>query len=286
MNLFMKLPLRIAVAQMNILQSNKEWNLQQARKFIEQAASDGVELVCLPEAFATGVNFMDLHKMAEGIPDGVIFHTLVDLATINKIHIVAGIVEKDEHGRIFDSAVIISDKGALLGKYQRRFLWTGENNYFSQGMPMYCINSNIGRIGLLVGYDIFFPEACHNYFLDDVDLLICVANVFEELSNSAQQLCRARSIENHCYFIFTSGIGEHNLINKKYMGVSMITCDPYYITKQLKRKQSIDMDILCKAGTSEVLLSRDIYIEEMKKYKKKVPFLSDLKSALEYNVKK
>lgn len=280
MGIFKRKSVKVAVIQTHLVLNEKEDNIRNALCLVDKAIAQGAKLICLPEVFASGINFMNVREMAEPIPEGPATNLLSEKAKSNQIYIVAGVLEKDSSGDIYDSAILLCPDGKLLGKYRRWFLWHGERNYISQGKAGHCIQTEIGKIGLLVGYDISFPEACRQYFEEQVDILICVATIFEELSYATQQLCRSRAVENHCYFIFASGLGEHPLANRYYMGNSMITCDPYFLVKQLRTKQTPDMEIVAKADKQEVILTQELFLEDLVKSRKEMPFHQDFKETI------
>lgn len=274
MGIFRKKLVKLAVIQMKVF-NEKHLNLECAFRFINEAIEQGARIICLPQAFATGISWIDLKNTAEEIPEGNLFRLLQKKADAAGIYIAAGILEKDEED-IFDSAILLNPEGKLLGKYRRRFLWEGEIDFISRGKESKCICTPMGKIGFIIGYDINFPEACREYFKQQVDLLICVATIFDDFSYPTEYICRVRAMENHCYFAFASGLGEHELANKKYMGRSLIACDPIFLLKQVHGCQTPDRDILCKAEKNEGILIQELLLEELKKFRKGIPHYKDL----------
>lgn len=262
--------IKTAVIQMNIVQGDIPYNLSNAVQKIKDAAANGAELVCLPEAFATGMNFMQLHNIAQPIGNSEIVSTLCELANSNHIYIIGGFIEKEESGHIFDTAIVIDDEGKIAGKYRRRLLWSGETTFLT-GSNDYCtyIDTKIGRIGIIIGYELFFPQLCKEYFDSKVDVIVCIANIFTSLRDKANALVRARAVENQCYFLFSSSIGTHTLVSDTYMGCSTIACDKTLLPKRLINTKAEDPICLVKTENREDIIYNKLYISALRDSKER-----------------
>nr|VFJ46045.1 MAG: Predicted amidohydrolase [Candidatus Kentron sp. DK] len=280
MSLFVKSSVRVAAIQSLILQGERDRNIRNAMALFDDAMRQKPRLVCFTQAFATGVNFIILNKMAEPVPDGAITQLLMEKAAANQVHIAAGILEKGDDGKVYDAAVLIGPDGALLGKYRRWMRWGGELNYISPGTPRDGIDTEIGKIGLLVGYDVCFPEAAQHYFRQRVDIIIYSASVFRDLRYNVRHLCGARAMDNHCHVVFAGAIGEHQFANMHYMGGTCICGDPYFEVQKLKKAEENAMEVLASAGSGEDFIVADIHVSELAKVRDKLPFLDDLNTAM------
>lgn len=278
MSLLPKKHTKISVVQMNIVMDDIDLNLKTASHFIEDSALNGSKLIILPQTFATGINPCNLRGIAQAITGGQIASFLSQKSYQHRIYLIAGILEKDGSD-IFDTAVIFSPDGVLIGKYRRFLLWTMEKDFISQGDLSRCIKTEIGKIGLLVGYDIDFPETCRGYFMEEVDIIVCISNLFRKFSYSIDSICMTRAAENHCYFVFSNGIGYNPFVNSYYLGESMVTCDPLFLTYELKQKIKPNIGIINQQGRREGVLSCNLYVEELIKCKKKTPQRSDMRHA-------
>jgi predicted amidohydrolase len=265
----------VAVLQTCIQQGEKERNWINAMQLLEQAVEHGSRLVVFPEAFISGVNFIILRQMAEPVP-GPTTEKLGELAARHSLHIVAGILEHGENRKIYDSAVLIDPNGSLLAKYRRRFLWTGERNYITAGDCPVTVETALGRIGLLVGYDLFFPEACASFLQSDVDIAVCPASVFERLNFSAPPVARARAMDHHCYFLYANTVGFHQFANMRYTGGSAVFADPYFLQIQMAASQHERLGCLALAGEQPGCLKVELCLEELAAARRaKLPFKSD-----------
>lgn len=280
MGFFRKKATKAAVVQMRILPLERERNLETAAQGIGKGAGQGARLVVLPQAFSTGINLTDLHQSAEPIPEGPASAFLAAQAAQHGVHLVGGILEK-QGADIYDTAVVMSPAGRLLGKYRRWFLWGMEKDFLAAGAPGEVMETDFGKVGLLLGYDLYFPEACRNYFQSRADLLICLANVYKDLGSAITPLCRARAIENHCYFILGGGLGYHEIANSHYRGGSLVACDPLFRKFVLKEPEGDDYDLLCEAAEEETILLERLYLGDLRAHRRKAPQFEDYEFALE-----
>ncbi|MFF2910170.1 carbon-nitrogen hydrolase family protein [Paenibacillus sp. NPDC057934] len=261
---------KVAVIQMNIIQGDVHTNLDCAVSKIESAVKLGAELICLPEAFATGINFMQLHKVAEHLASSVIVQTISDLARAHKVYIIAGIIERSEKDEIFDTAIVINPDGHIEHRYRRRVLWSGEIHFLEASSEQVTyFDTKFGRIGLIIGYELFFPSLCTDYFTNNVVMIVCLANIFSSLKSIVPAICQARAYENQCYFVFASSIGTHTLVNDSYMGGSSIFCNSTLLPKRLVFKIGTSENVSVTAGNHEDILCENLHLDSLKSSKER-----------------
>jgi len=275
MTIFQKPTVPVAILQTQIEQGEKESNWSGAMEHFKRAMEKGPKLVVFPEAFASGVNFIILRQMAERVPDGPTSERLRQLSALHAVHIAAGVLEAGDDGRIYDSALLLDPRGNVLKKYRRRFLWTGERNYVSAGSDQAVAKTELGNIGLLIGYDLCFPEACGGFLQSDVDIAICMASVFERLNHNAPRIALARAIDHHCYFLYANAVGFHQFANMRYTGSSGIFADPYF-QLQMACAVTEDPGILAHAGDTPDHLTAGLHLEDLARARRsKLPFKED-----------
>jgi deaminated glutathione amidase len=281
LSIFTKEGIPVAVLQTSIEQGAKERNWTNALQLLEQTLEHGPKLVVFPEAFVSGVNFIILRQMAEPVP-GPTSDKLSELAQRHSLHIVAGILEQGEDRKIYDSAIIVAPDGSLVAKYRRRYLWTGERNYITAGNQAVTADTALGRIGLLIGYDLCFPDACASFQQSDVDMIVCPASVFERLNFSAPKLALARAIDHHCYFLYSNAIGFHQFANMRYTGRSAIFADPYFLQIQMGAPQDESLGCLAQADDQPGYVKSKLCLEELAAARRtKLPFKADAAFSLQ-----
>ncbi|ACA86284.1 carbon-nitrogen hydrolase family protein [Shewanella woodyi] len=224
-------PIKTAVIQLECKLSRESGNMRRAERYIKKAIKDGAQLVCLPESFLTSGNILDVTDVAVTIP-GECTDKLCQIAKEGGIYLVAGLFEVDGES-YFSTSFLISPTGNIIGKYRRVHCFEMERKYISQGSDFPVFNTDIGRIGLLQGYDINFPISCMELYCKEVDIIICTALIPEAFFYVTNQLLTARAIESQCFIVFVSGIGANPYAGFKYMGRSSVVTDPMFLEKEL-----------------------------------------------------
>ncbi|KID28484.1 putative amidohydrolase [Prauserella sp. Am3] len=210
---------------------NKDANLARTLELIAQAADRGANLIVLPELANTGYAFRareEAYAHAEEIETGPSTQAWTALARKRGVYIVAGITEVDGV-RLYDTAVLIGPEG-YIGKYRKAHLWDREKLLFTPGDTGFPVfETRIGRIGLLVCWDIWFPEVPRLLAVQGADV-ICSTNawvwtpppLFDESGKCmAAYLTMAASHVNNVPIVASNRIGEER--GGKFLGCSLIT---------------------------------------------------------------
>ncbi|NLT94740.1 MAG: carbon-nitrogen hydrolase family protein [Clostridia bacterium] len=151
---------KIAGIQMQSVMGDVKYNLQKAEHFLEKAGQEGAQIACLPELFYSGYHLQkeEFLSVAEK-PDGNLFNALSKLAKDRAMYIIAPYPEKtDDPEVIYNSAMVIDDKGNLIGNMRKVYLWGKEKTAFKEGNKFPVYDTPYGKIGLLICYDVEFPE--------------------------------------------------------------------------------------------------------------------------------
>ena len=169
---------RIACLQMEPRVGEKDGNLARSLEMIGEAADAGANLVVLPELCSSGYVFntrAEAGILAEEIPDGPSCRAWADAAARHKMHIVAGIAEREARA-LYNSAVVVGPQG-VIGTYRKNHLWAAENLFFEPGnLGVPVFHTDIGRIAVVVCYDIWFPEVFRLAAMQGADILCVPTN--------------------------------------------------------------------------------------------------------------
>ncbi len=153
------------------LEENRETGLA----MIAEAADLGARLVVLPELSDTGYVFEsreEAFSLAASAAESPAVRAWAEVAAARGLHIVGGFAER-EGGRLFNAAAVIGPDG-LVGVYRKTHLWDAENLWFEPGDLGYPVFATpLGRIGALVCYDGWFPEAWRLLAMQGADI-VCV----------------------------------------------------------------------------------------------------------------
>lgn len=227
-----------AAIQMNSSQDVKA-NLQQAERLIAQAAHANATLVVLPENFALMTEHAAARiKHSENFGGGMIQDFLAAAARNFKIWIVGGTLPLrcDEAARVRAACLVFNDHGECVARYDKLHLFDviiekGVEEYHESagiqpGEEIVVVDTPLGKLGLIVCYDIRFPELCRCLFNKGAEL-ISIPAAFTVRTGQAhwEVLARSRAIENFCYVIGAGQTGLHEG-NRKTYGHSLIV-DPW-----------------------------------------------------------
>ncbi|KAK3044651.1 hypothetical protein LTS18_000714, partial [Coniosporium uncinatum] len=218
-----------------------ENNFAKAARFIQSAADQGAELVVLPEYHLTNwvpkdPGFLDLCGQWE-----TYLKKYQDLAKKHKICIVPGtIVERhkdaaEEGDRLLNVAYFIGNDGSILGKYVKKNLWGPEREHLtSSGPDMHEVfDTPVGKIGMLICWDLAFPEAFRELIAQGAKTIIvptfwtlsdCIPEGLARNPSSEalflDSTITARCFENTCAVIFANAGGPPG---RGYAGLSQVT---------------------------------------------------------------
>jgi len=135
-----------------------------------------------------------------------------DIAKKNQIHLVFGMPEISDktEATLHNSAVLIGPEG-LIGKYHKMYLPTHsifeEKRYFRPGYQTAVFDTELGKLGLIICYDIYFPEVTRLTRLKGAELIICISASPGVRRSFFEVLTVARAIENTAFLAFVNLAG-------------------------------------------------------------------------------
>ncbi len=150
--------MRIACAQYALREGDPDHNLERSLHFIRQAAAGGADLVVLPELANSGCDIGPRERalgLAEEILSGPSAPAWREAAEETGACVVGGMLERDGD-TLHNSAVLLGP--GVAGRYRKTHLWDGEKQLYKPGRELPVFDTPVGRIGLLICYDAWFPE--------------------------------------------------------------------------------------------------------------------------------
>ncbi len=188
-------PVRVAVVQFDpqVGLDNRESNLHRSLALAAEAVNGGANLIVLPELSNCGYFFssrQDAFEHAEPVPGGASVQAWMAFAATHQVYLVAGLNEI-EGRQLFNTAVLLGPDG-LIGKYRKAHLWNLEKLWFTPGnLGFPVFETPIGRIGLLICWDIWFPEVPRILSQQGADIICSLNNwvwtpppLFDEAANN------------------------------------------------------------------------------------------------------
>lgn len=164
---------------------------------IGRSADQNPDIICLPEGITTVGNPLSYVDVAESIP-GPTTQVLGKLAAEHQCYIVAGIYERV--GKlVYNTAVLLDRKGNVAGTYRKTHLPREEwEAGISPGSSYPIFETDFGTIGLMVCWDVQFPEPARAMALQGAELLLL------PIWGGNEVLAKARAIENHLFLVTSS----------------------------------------------------------------------------------
>ncbi len=230
--------INIGLIQMSCSENVQE-NIEKTIAKIKEAAANGAQIICLQELFSSlyfcDVEDHDNFKLGETIP-GPTTEIMQKLAKELGVVLVVSLFEKRAQGLYHNSAAIIDADGAYLGKYRKMHIPDDpgyyEKFYFTPGDLGYKVwQTKFGKIGVLICWDQWYPEAARITSLMGADILFYPTAIGWDLDekNQAinqeqydawQTIQRSHAIANGLYVVSVNRVGTE--ANQKFWGGSFI----------------------------------------------------------------
>ena len=213
--------MRVALYQCPPLPLNVAGNLQRLQTVASQAKD--VDVLVVPEMFLTGYNIgaQAVAELAQP-QDGDAAQQIAELAKACNMAIVYGYPERGEDGQIYNSAQLIDAQGQRLLNYRKTHLF-GELDHalFSPGADAFpVVELNGWKLGLLICYDLEFPENTRRLALAGAELILVPTANMAPYDFVAEVTVRSRAFENQCYVAYANYCGHEGEIH--YCGKSSI----------------------------------------------------------------
>ena len=146
---------------------------------IRTAAGRGAHIVVMPELANCGYMFADVDELRATAQtlDGPYLRYLAEVALEFGIVIVSGFAERTANGELYNSAVIV-DNGGRLASYRKAHLWNAEKTcgFVAGSAHPPVVDTEFGRLGLVICYDLEFPEWVRRVAMDGAELLCAPVN--------------------------------------------------------------------------------------------------------------
>lgn len=237
-------------------------NLARLQAQAADAARRGAQLVVFPEMFTSGYNIGAQAAAAQAqAPDGDLPGQVAAIARANRIAIAYGYPEAGPGGAVYNAAQLVDAQGTRLLDYRKAHLFGDlDRAMFSPGDGGFCIAELGGwKVGLLICYDVEFPEAVRQLALAGAQLILVPTANMAGFEVVAQITVRARAYENGCYLAYANYCGsEGGLV---YCGSSSVSGPAG--------------ECLALADDQEGLLTADLSATHLSSVRDATPYLMD-----------
>ena len=182
----------VACAQYAVRDGDPETNLQRSARAIREATDGGADLVVLPELANSGCDFYSREqalRLAEEVGEtgenaGPTLRAWREVAKESGVFVIGGFLER-EGASLFNSAAVIGP--GLFRRYRKTHLWAREKLLYEAGRDLPVFDTPLGKIGVLICYDAWFPEAARTLALRGAGLLCVPANAPDDWVPEAQR---------------------------------------------------------------------------------------------------
>ena len=201
--------MRLSVIQMDMRLGESAYNFAHAEALLRRAAAEGADTALLPETWNTG--FFPADHLPERSDRGgeAVKALCAPLAHELNMNIVAGSVSDRRGGRVYNTAYVFDRQGACLAAYDKTHLFTprGEHEHYAAGDHLTTFSLDGHKCGLLICYDLRFPELFRTLALQGVELLLLPAQWPAARRYHWETLTAARAIENQLFLAACNSCG-------------------------------------------------------------------------------
>jgi len=251
--------IRAAAIQFTVKPGDVDANLAYVREALPRAAAQGAHLAVLPEMWSSGFAYGKLNDLA--LRTAGIVDELLALSRELKMVIVGSLPEPNGD-KVFNT-VHVMDNGTLAGVYRKIHLFSllGEDRAFSGGDSWLLADTSIGKVGVIICYDLRFPELSRRLAVEGAQVICVPAQWPKPRDEHWRTLLRARAMENQLFVVACNACG---IIGKlDFFGMSMI----------------IDAkgDVLAEAGEREGEIIASLDMQTMTDWRAQIPCFNDRK---------
>jgi predicted amidohydrolase len=183
---------RVELPELCELKRRSEKSTARCLTLIKEAANAGADLCVTVETVNAYLALGDTRFEYDETLDGDTVRRFSEAAKAYKMHIVAGLALRID-GAPYNCAVLFDDEGKIVGIHKKVHLPAGEELHFRHGSDLSVFDTKLGKIGMLVCWDMQFPEAARELALAGADLIACPTYGWENIYGLS------RAYENSVY---------------------------------------------------------------------------------------
>jgi predicted amidohydrolase len=202
--------IRVAACQIDPQLGEVDRNLEHIERVVAEAAAAGARLVVLPEAAVTGYVFENLDEALTVAQRAVAVaeQRLADAAVGNGVALIVGTLEAEAR-EVFNTALIFTGDGRRFRYRKMHLPYLGVDRFATPGPDAPEVYDLAGmRVGVLICYDLRFPEAARICALEGADLVALPTNWPVGVEFHPGIFAPARAAENHVYLLACDRVGE------------------------------------------------------------------------------
>ncbi|HEV7626917.1 MAG TPA: carbon-nitrogen hydrolase family protein [Streptomyces sp.] len=229
------------------------------------SAAQGARLLVTPELSLTGYDLGDRVAGLAEPADGESARAVAGIADAHGVAVLYGYPERNGEA-VHNSVALIGPDGGVLAGYRKTHLYGGwERTQFTPGGQLVVQADLEGvRVGLLVCYDVEFPEAVRAHALAGTELLLVPTALMRPYEIVAETVVPARAWENQLYLAYANRLGREGEFD--FAGLSCLAAP--------------DGSVPVRAGSDEALLVADVDTGRLQTCRERNPYLTDRRPGL------
>lgn len=208
----MKPVFKLAAIQLRT-ELDKAVTMEKAERMVKEAAENGAKLVVLPEMFNCPYSSGYFRKFANA-ENGESVEAMSRWARENGIILVGGTIPETEGDKLYNTCFVFNEQGEVIAKHRKVHLFDvaieggicfRESKNFSAGNEITVFDTSLGRMGVIVCFDIRFPELVRTMARRGAEVVFCPAQFNMTTGPRHWELSiRARAMDNEIYFVGAS----------------------------------------------------------------------------------
>lgn len=249
---------KAGIVQFHVALGNIDANVSLVLQSLDRLGKERAGLAVLPEMWSAGFDHPRLAEHARATPE--ILDALSRTAA-RKEMVVAGSLPELADGAVYNTLYVVDADGSLAGAYRKVHLFsvTRENDFFGAGDRSVVCDTLLGRIGLMICYDLRFPELCRSLALNGAQVVVVPAQWPSVRIRRWDILAQARAIENQ---LFVVGVNRCGIENRTVFGGHSIVVDP-------------SGEVILHAGDKPLTATAEIDLSRIEKVREFMPSLKE-----------
>ena len=283
----MKNSFTAAAAQFTPVSGDPEANLRKMEKLCDMAAEAGASLIVLPELALTGYYLKADALRALAVPqDGSWSAPLREKAKEHHLLIAVGYPElaaagypelapgADSHGSpapsMYNSCLLIGSDGQIIGNARKRYLWGREKRLFLRGASFDVFETELGKLSVLLCYDMEYPEPSRIAALKGADLILCPAAWSRKAAHRWRVETAANALFNLVYVAGANFLDENCCGNARIVGPDGTVIAEGYSPEAGTSAENRP------AAPEDSIVTAMISTEELERCRAEIPYRQDL----------
>lgn len=242
---------RVAAIQFDPTLNRVETNLDTVGRLMSRAVQEGVELAVFPECALTGYVYESLDEameVAQPVP-GPASRQLAEMSADLGLYAVVGMLER-AGGQCFNTALLAGPEGLIAVYRKTHTLCLGVDRFTTPGNIPYQVHDlPVGRIGILICYDLRFPEPARVLGLNGAQIICLPTNWPVSSTIQPDVFTRARAAENRVFVVAADRIGQER--DARFLGRSQIVAPDGDVLAEASREEEQILTVDINPGDAD-----------------------------------